>query len=256
MHTARILVATALAAACTCALAQKAGSTSAPDVVTIDQTKAVNRGITSGDGAGFPVTLSQPGSYKLMSNLVVPAGVDGIVATVPGVTIDLNGFSITGPGTCTGVPASISCSATGTHGITAAIGAVMRLAVRNGQVTGFGTCVDGRYGARLADLSMSDCDTAFSAFEGSVVSRVAVLRSGRGAFAYGANVEGVQMWGVRYGMATNTSALRGISMSEVYQAFSLGSGANSALSLAMINATVLGSGVQSVGANLCNGVAC
>jgi hypothetical protein len=67
---------------------------------TIDQNKAMTKGIGQGDSAGFPVTITQPGSYRLMSNLSVPAGLDGIVITAPNVTIDLNGYTIAGPNTC------------------------------------------------------------------------------------------------------------------------------------------------------------
>jgi hypothetical protein len=71
-------------------------------VILIDQNKALAGNVTPGDTANFPVTISQPGSYRLSSNLTVPSGQSGIVITVPNVTIDLNGFGITssvqGPG--------------------------------------------------------------------------------------------------------------------------------------------------------------
>jgi len=73
-----------------------ASSTLAVDgVVLIDQNKALAGNVTPGDTAGFPVTISQPGSYRLSSNLTVPSGQSAITITVPNVTIDLNGFSIT-----------------------------------------------------------------------------------------------------------------------------------------------------------------
>jgi hypothetical protein len=67
---------------------------------TIDQTKAMN-GTLPGDGAGFPVSLNQPGHYVLTSNLVVPLNINGIVINAPGVTLDLNGFTVS---------SSIECS--------------------------------------------------------------------------------------------------------------------------------------------------
>jgi hypothetical protein len=51
---------------------------------------------------GFPYKITHPGSYKLSGNLVVPADVDGIDILTDNVTIDLNGFTISGPDTCTG----------------------------------------------------------------------------------------------------------------------------------------------------------
>jgi hypothetical protein len=44
---------------------------------------------------GFPFKIDESGSYKLSGNLVVPSGSNGIAISVPNVTIDLNGFSIT-----------------------------------------------------------------------------------------------------------------------------------------------------------------
>ena len=42
--------------------------------VLINQAKVNAGGITPGDTAGFPATLSRPGRYKLSGNLTVPAG--------------------------------------------------------------------------------------------------------------------------------------------------------------------------------------
>lgn len=65
-------------------------------VVLIDQNKALAGAVTPGDAPGFPITISQPGSYRLSSNLVLPAGATAISIAVNNVTIDLNGFSIIG----------------------------------------------------------------------------------------------------------------------------------------------------------------
>src|SRR5438128_5729077 len=64
-------------------------------VVLIDQNRALAGSVTFGDAPGFPVTLSQPGSYRLSGNLTVPdANTTAIEVTANNVTIDLNGFSI------------------------------------------------------------------------------------------------------------------------------------------------------------------
>lgn len=62
----------------------------------INQAGALAGGITTADASGFPVTLSEAGSYVLTSNLSVPAATTGIDVEVSGVTIDLNGFTIEG----------------------------------------------------------------------------------------------------------------------------------------------------------------
>jgi parallel beta-helix repeat protein len=59
-------------------------------------------------GSGFPYKITTGGSYRLTGNLMTPVGIDGIDVTAAGVTIDLNGFSITGSllsGTQTGINA-------------------------------------------------------------------------------------------------------------------------------------------------------
>lgn len=74
-----------------------AGPVSAADGQTVINQSRVKAGnVTPGDAAGFPVTLSRSGSYVLSGNLTVPANKDGIVIAANDVTIDLNGFKITG----------------------------------------------------------------------------------------------------------------------------------------------------------------
>jgi hypothetical protein len=70
-------------------------------IILIDQNRALAGSTTPGDGPGFPVTLSLPGSYRLSGNLTVPdANVNAIEVTADNVSIDLNGFSIIGPAVC------------------------------------------------------------------------------------------------------------------------------------------------------------
>jgi hypothetical protein len=60
--------------------------------VTLTQGKANAGGITPGDAAGYPITISLPGNYKLFTNLSVPANKTGIEIKSFDVTIDFNGF--------------------------------------------------------------------------------------------------------------------------------------------------------------------
>jgi len=84
----------------------------ADGVVEINQTCAVQTGCTAGDTAGYPVSLTQPGSYRLTSNLLQPgAATDVIEITANDVAIDLGGFEISGPFSCPGNPAN--CAAAG-----------------------------------------------------------------------------------------------------------------------------------------------
>jgi len=65
-------------------------------VFAVDGVVLINQSTVMAAG-GFPYLINQPGSYKLAGNLVVPAGKNGIQISVPRVTLDLNGFSITTP---------------------------------------------------------------------------------------------------------------------------------------------------------------
>jgi hypothetical protein len=70
-------------------------------VVLIDQNKALAGSVTPGDLPGFPISIKQPGSYRLAGNLTLPdANTSGIEINVQNVTLDLNGFAILGSVTC------------------------------------------------------------------------------------------------------------------------------------------------------------
>jgi hypothetical protein len=64
--------------------------------ILITQAKANAGGVSPGDTAGYPITISQPGSYKLASNLTVNKATRGIIVTAHDVTIDFNGFRLFG----------------------------------------------------------------------------------------------------------------------------------------------------------------
>lgn len=89
--------------------------------------------ISQAKGMSFPITLSSPGSYKLTSNLVVPANSHGIVISSPNVTLDLNGFTISGPVTCASAGVC-SMAQAGFNGISAS---VPNTVIRNGTIKGF-----------------------------------------------------------------------------------------------------------------------
>lgn len=100
-------------------------------VVLIDQNKAMAGNVTPGDTPGFPVTISQPGSYRLDSNLTLPdIFTTAILVHADNVTIDLNGFSIIGPSTCPVGNCAFSVS-----GIDAS-STVNNFTVKNGMIRG------------------------------------------------------------------------------------------------------------------------
>lgn len=106
-------------------------------VVLIDQNKALAGNIAPGDAAGFPVTLGRPGSYRLSGNLTVPAGVHGFLIASPGVTLDLNGFTLASEGSVgTMFPYGVTDGSTIGNPINQP-----RAQIRNGHITGFTAAV-------------------------------------------------------------------------------------------------------------------
>ncbi len=103
--------------------------------IEINQARAQAGGVAIADAAGFPVQIV-PGNYVLTSDLVVPAGVAAItsVSGNSDFTIDLNGFSIVGPGTCSGSPVSCTLAPSSIHGISLSGPNVL---IRNGTIRGF-----------------------------------------------------------------------------------------------------------------------
>lgn len=110
-------------------------------VIEINQVCAVQTGCFPGDAAGFPVTLSNTsGSYRLTSDLSVSTNsAVAIEITNSRVTLDLNGFSIVGPGSCVNIPPNCSGSL-GTQGIRTRSDQPVR--IRNGTLTGLLTAIN------------------------------------------------------------------------------------------------------------------
>jgi parallel beta-helix repeat protein len=86
---------------------------------------AINAANTPGDNDATPslFKITQPGSYYLTSNIALVNGRSAIEVTASAVTIDLNGFSISGIG--------------GLFGIIVTNAAIDRLTIRNGSISTF-----------------------------------------------------------------------------------------------------------------------
>src|SRR4051794_31600963 len=90
-----------------------------------------------GDDPGFPVTISQSGSYRLTSNLTVTdLNTTAIRITTNSVTLDLNGFSIFGPVVCAKNPTICPTPGTGTGIQSAEPGLTRGVRIFNGTVRG------------------------------------------------------------------------------------------------------------------------
>lgn len=154
------------------ALVQASAHCLAQTQVTQDKVLAGN--LTPGDAPGFPFTITQPGSYRLMGNLSVPAGTTGVLIAVAGVTLDLNGFSISGPGVCNQntVTRAVSCVNGTFIGINAQ--GYANTVVRNGTVRGFNNGIAmGNEG--LIENMLVTHNTASGIWSSSVAANVRVV---------------------------------------------------------------------------------
>lgn len=130
-------------------------------VVQINQARAIAGGVTDDDTPGFPVTISQSGSYRLTGNLELTSGA-AVQVTAPHVSIDLNGFAI-------------ACSACDGTGIVSGAEAVT---VRNGAVMGLGSSAITLQGEGSRIESVRAADTGgFLLGERCAVVGSTVLRS-------------------------------------------------------------------------------
>lgn len=102
-------------------------------VIEVSETKIQASG-------GYPFTIAQAGSYRLTGNLnIADAGTTAIQITASNVTLDLNGFAISGPTVCSGTPpiTPFTCTPSGGgSGVVATAGD--NITVINGTVRGMG----------------------------------------------------------------------------------------------------------------------
>lgn len=169
----------------------------------------VGTGCFAGDAPGFPVTISQSGSYRLTSNLNVPLGFNGIQvdSIARNVSIDFSGFALIGPAQCTGeIP---TCSPPGT-GNGLAGPSPGNISIFNGAIRGF---PDNGVIFSSANLSIKDMrisengDAGIDLInEGLIDSVIVSDNGGRGAFTNGTTLISNSVFsnngahGVRFGI--------------------------------------------------------
>ncbi len=157
-----------------------AGGADGPIVIT--QERALIGGVTVGDAPGFPVTISQPGSYRLATDLDVrgepsPENVTAIDITSDDVAVDLNGFAILGPrltGTVTGTGDGVQGNGK------------YRLVVRNGRISGMGDAGVDIFGSSYQGPQIVDIvagrngGTGIHAGSGALVAGCTAVNNGSG----------------------------------------------------------------------------
>ncbi len=98
-------------------------------------------GCFPGDPPGFPVTITESGSYRLTGNLVLPdENTTAIVYSAADVSLDFNGFTIRGVTECQQNPSTllVFCALAGSGRGIESLGNSTSLRVSNGSIHGVG----------------------------------------------------------------------------------------------------------------------
>ncbi len=136
---------------------------------------------------GFPFTITAPGNYALTGDLTVPAETNGIVIDTNWVTIDLNGFSVIGPASCS----PQSCTSGSGFGIVPQnfLTDGARSTVHNGTVRGFsGVCLLLTSDSRIEDVLVSECGLIGISLLSGVATGNRVSDTGQEGMGMGASV--------------------------------------------------------------------
>lgn len=144
-------------------------------ILEINQACAVQTGCFAGDLPGFPVRITSPGSYALSSDLVVESGVAAILYSASGVWLELNGFTVSGPNTCTGSGETLSCIGPNSSpgiGCFSSLPDCERFTVQGGRVRGFGSQgISASARARIHDVVVENNGLAgVSVGDGSIMT--------------------------------------------------------------------------------------
>lgn len=158
-------------------------------VILITQANAQAGNVTPGDTAGFPVTISRSGSYQLASNLTVPnENTDAIRFTADNVTLNLNGFAILGPNSCSIPDESVFCTLNGS-GVGVRAPSSKGATIINGTIRGMGgSAIVGGDNLHVENLTINsnggDGILQAASYSGAIVTRNTVnLNGGNGILA-------------------------------------------------------------------------
>jgi hypothetical protein len=219
----------------------------------VDGTIEINQAKVLGAGGSFPYVISNPGSYRLTGNLTVSStSADAIDVNASHVTIDLNGFSITGPGG--------SSTRAGINGTTSG----NQVTVENGTITGFlfGLVigVDGIVKSVHAAANGAGIEVGNGVIEGCTADGNTTGISAGGEAVISGNTAGSNGTGISCGhgcVVSGNTIDNNTSFGLTFQDATSGYSGN-VLNLNNIGGASINNGT-SLGAkntNLCNGIAC
>ena len=136
----------------------------------VDGVVLVNQSTVMAAG-GFPYVISNPGSYKLASNLSVTAATDGIHITTSNVSLDLNGFNVASLGP---IPGFIETPAVGIQ----IVGTVSNISIRNGSFVGWSPAIEASFGGTLLTVEDVSIEADFTIGDLTIRNATAVGTNG------------------------------------------------------------------------------
>lgn len=169
-------------------------------------------GCFPGDSQGFPVTITEPGSYRLGSNLDVtgettPEDVTAIRVEAS-IQLDLRGFSVLGPVSCTGTPVSSCSPIDGTGDGVLVVAGSTNVLIKNGTVRGMGQIgIHGSTNTRIlvANVMLEENETFGLSSNSAIIRNVTSNRNGIDGFTVtGGVVDGC------HALGNGRTGLRGV----------------------------------------------
>ena len=155
-----------------------ASSIHAGDGLLEINTACRSSGCFAGDDPGSFIEITEPSSYILTSNLSVNVNTTAILIQTDDVTLDLNGFTISGPVSCSGFPATCTQSGIGI-GIDGQ--GQENITIRNGTVRGMGNRGVIIGSGRVVDVTVTEnSETGLSL--GSSTSQASRIRAVQNGF--------------------------------------------------------------------------
>ncbi|MEM1081225.1 MAG: hypothetical protein AAGH65_06545 [Pseudomonadota bacterium] len=148
----------------------------------------VSTGCLASDAPGWPVELTEPGSYRLTSNLTVSGinTVDAVLIASSNVSMNLNGYSNRGDVTCFGND-PICFAGFAQFGVVTSSNEMNNIQISNGWVTGFDQdCIDlqGQHSI-VRDVQIAHCGENGLDVPNGFVERVMVHTVGANGGRFG-----------------------------------------------------------------------
>jgi hypothetical protein len=138
--------------------------------------------------SSFPYNITQPGSYILTSNLTVTsANTSAIIINSSNVTVNLNGFTISGPLQCSASSCTSSWTSFGVEG------SGNNITIHDGNINGFYAGASA-WSGRIENLNVYSCQYGISATYATIRHNVAWNIASMGIYSSSGSVSENQVY--------------------------------------------------------------